>query len=122
MKRCTRIQPGSDCWDLYKRVPKGRTTHAVVGQPTECERRDDFRRGRGAVLLFQGQRGGRGFPGGAPRPRGPRQRRAPDRTALDGNVQAERSTFSIGANDVSDPVAAMLLRDDNWTFAMFAPS
>jgi hypothetical protein len=41
---------------------------------------------------------------------------------LDGNVQAERSTFSIGANDVSDPVAAMLLRDDNWTFAMFAPS
>jgi RHS repeat-associated protein len=45
----------------------------------------------------------------------------PTRTAMDGNVQAEGSTFSSGPNDVSDPVAAMLARDDNWTFAMFRP-
>jgi hypothetical protein len=52
---------------------------------------------------------------------------APTRTALDGNVQAERATFSTGNNSEfgaggnSDSVAAMLNRDDNFTFMMFPP-
>ena len=43
----------------------------------------------------------------------------PTRTAVNGNVQAPGATFGTG--NISDPVQAMLDRDDNWTFAMFPP-
>jgi RHS repeat-associated protein len=44
---------------------------------------------------------------------------SPVETAINGNWAAQPGSFGTG--DESDPVAAMLNRDDNWTFAMFPP-
>lgn len=44
---------------------------------------------------------------------------SPVRTAMNGNLSRVAEVFGTG--DESDPVAAMLNRDNNWTFAMFPP-
>jgi len=44
---------------------------------------------------------------------------SPVRTAMNGNLSRVAEVF--GSGDESDPVAAMLNRDNNWTFAMFPP-